>query len=373
MNLKVIFRKTNLIWVFILYLIVPVGSCNSSNQGDFQPVVREDWPVSTPRTEGLNPVQVEDLYRRAEQIEHLYSILLIKNGFLVAEKYFNGMDIDDANPIASVTKSFISALTGIALRENVLGNLDDKMKKFFLELDWQDLDPRKSLITIRQMLQMRTGYPWEENYPEYIDLLVTRQDWVPLLQELPLTNDPGSNWGYSNLTTIMLATILERIVAEPFSDFAQRFLFNPLSITPNYIHYDSLVFSLRNGEPGFTPRALAKFGQLYLNNGSFNGLQILPQGWVEESLATYSINIFNGDINNYITSIGFGYLWWSAEAGAHKINFASGSGGQLIIIVPELKLIVVATADDLFLQLDADAARKQMEVWNLVGRFLVNI
>jgi CubicO group peptidase (beta-lactamase class C family) len=372
-NSKIIFRRTNLIWVLILYFIILVYSCKNPDQVNYQPIIRGDWPVSTPEAEGLDPAEVENLYHRAEEVEHLYSILIIKNGYLIAEKYFNGQDINDANPIASVTKSFISALSGIALRENILPSRDDKMKNFFSELDWKNMDARKSQITIRQMLQMRAGYPWEENYPEYIDLLVSRQDWVPLLQEFPLTNNPGTKWGYSNLTTIMMATILERSLAEPFSDFAQRLLFGPLSIIPKYINYNSLVLSLRNGEPGFTPRDLAKFGQLYLNGGTFNNIQILPQSWTEESLITYSHDIFDGDINNYITNIGFGYLWWSAEAGAHKINFASGSGGQLIIIVQELKLVIVATADNLFLQFDSDAAQKQMKVWNLVGRFLVNI
>ena len=126
--------------------------------------------MSTPDEQGLDTVLVQDLYQNANLIDHLYSLLVIKNNFLVAERYFNGKDVYDAKPIASVTKSYTSALTGIAIKEGYLSSVDQTMAEFFPEFDWQKLDPRKSEITIRQILQMRSGYPWEEFSP-YHDLL----------------------------------------------------------------------------------------------------------------------------------------------------------------------------------------------------------
>ena len=146
---------------------------------------------------------------RPERLDNIYSLLVVRNGFLVAEKYFNGQDMSRANPTASVTKSFISALAGIALRENALDSLDQRLTDFFPEIDWQNADPRKSQITIRQVLQMRSGYPWEEA-DGYLTTLFSRSNWIPLLEEFPLMADPGARFGYSNFMAHMMAVILSR-------------------------------------------------------------------------------------------------------------------------------------------------------------------
>ena len=186
------------------FLAAPQGALN---------IQTFEWPESTPAAQGLDPALVGNLYESAAAISHLYSLLLVKDGFLIAEEYFNGMDADDANYIASVTKSVISALIGIALEEQALTSLDQKIAEFFPEIDWGDMDHRKSQITIRQLLQMRSGYPWEE-FSGYQQTIQSRLNWIPLLAEFPLTAAPGAQFGYSNLSSHMLSIILQRATGE---------------------------------------------------------------------------------------------------------------------------------------------------------------
>ncbi|UCG61204.1 MAG: serine hydrolase, partial [Candidatus Zixiibacteriota bacterium] len=149
------------------------------------PLVRDDWPVSTPEEQGVSGDLVHDTYLEAMHLEGLYSLLVIKNGYLVAERYFNDAYVDMAPSVASVTKSFTSALTGLALRDGHLTSLDQKMVDFFPELDWAGTDLRKGDITIRQMLQMRSGYP-AEAVGGYLDELMAYDfDWIPVLIDFP--------------------------------------------------------------------------------------------------------------------------------------------------------------------------------------------
>lgn len=129
---------------------------------DYSPIAGEGWPVSTPEAQRLDPDLVARLYFDASDLETLYSLLVVKDGFLISEQYFNGGSIDDKRLIQSVSKSYISALIGLAIQEGCLSSVDQKMIEFFPEVANDVTDPRKREITIRQMLQMRSGYPDEE-------------------------------------------------------------------------------------------------------------------------------------------------------------------------------------------------------------------
>jgi CubicO group peptidase (beta-lactamase class C family) len=150
-----------------------------------------------------------ELYYNASQMENIYSLLVFKNGYLVAEDYFNDGSPTQQVNIHCVTKSINSALVGLALEEGCLTSLDQKMMEFFPEFDNRLRDPRKRDITIRQMLQMRAGYPWEEATAEGTDLLFSGFHEADLVN-VPLAKDPGSEAFYSNLTSHLLGIIVAR-------------------------------------------------------------------------------------------------------------------------------------------------------------------
>ena len=373
------FKKSKLPLAWLLSLVILAAACTvpGDEPFNFSPLVLDDWEVSTPQAEGLNPDLVRTTYQKASNLSSIYSLLIIKNGHLVAEKYFNGQSYKIANPTASVTKSIISGLAGIALRERILSGLDQTITGFFPEIDWQRIDPRKSQITIRQILQMRSGFPWEE-FSGHLDLLFSRSNWIPLIEEIPLNADPGTQFGYSNFTAHLMAIILARAANTDLRSFAQAYLFGPLDVDIGYWPRDASGYYFGSGELSLTPRAMAKFGLLYLNAGAIGNSQIIPSEWVSESLTPSSFDVYGtvirtppyGKILSSFDVLDYGYLWWSSKAGTHPLRYAWGHGGQLIVLVPDLNLIVVTSADNLFGQFGEASWRKEKAVMELVGEFI---
>jgi CubicO group peptidase (beta-lactamase class C family) len=179
-----------------LSLVMSVlAGCGPSTQDlqsvDYTPIVRDDWEVSTSGAEGLDPILVAKMYYKAAKLETIYSLLVVRNGRLIAEKYFNAGSIDELGKRASMTKSYTSALVGIALDRGYLENIDQKMLDFFPDIAPQITDPRKEQITIRNMLEMRAGYPWEEKDAAAWDALWSGE-YLNKIATIPLTADPST-------------------------------------------------------------------------------------------------------------------------------------------------------------------------------------
>ncbi len=314
----------------------------------YAPVHRNDWEVSTPKAEGLDPMLVAKAYYNASKLETIYSLLIIRNGRLIAEKYFNQGAIDELGRRASVTKSYTSALVGIALDKGYLSSVDQKMLDFFPDVAGQITDPRKKRITLRDMLQMRAGYPWEETDPALWEALWTGK-YLSDIVNIPLTADPGTAFQYSNLTAHWLGIIAARATGRDLKTFGEEYLFSPLAVkVGDGWNRDLDGYYIGGGDILFTARDMAKFGLLYLNGGEYKGKRIIPAHWVRDSLKTYTVNEFAVKKVGRFKDIGYGYMWWSAKAGNHRVNFAWGHGGQLIVLEDKLDMVVVTTADPFY-------------------------
>jgi hypothetical protein len=139
--------------ILILSTLVGCGPSAADLEAvDYTPLVTDDWKVSTPAEQGLDPMLVAELYLNAAELETLRGLLVIKNGYLIAEGYFNEGAVDKKNQLQSVTKSYTSALVGIALDQGCLSSVDQKMIEFFPEFTGQITDPRKAQITIRDLI-----------------------------------------------------------------------------------------------------------------------------------------------------------------------------------------------------------------------------
>jgi len=321
---------------------------------------------------------VAELYLDATELESLYGLLVVKNGHLIAEGYFNGGRVEQKYYMASATKSYTSALIGIALDQGCLSSVDQKMMAFFPEFADQLTDPRKEQITIRDLLQMRSGYVWEERTSPFMDALFSSGGyWLPFIVEFPLTSDPGTKFGYSNLTSHLLGIIVARACNTNLKSYGQEHLFSPIDAEVGDWMHDADDYYYGAHGISFTARDRAKFGLLYLNGGEYEGNQVVSADWVRESLQTYSENI---NISGWIPGItsrygffrdlGYGYQWWSARAGDHHFNYASGHGGNLIILLDELDMIIVTAADPLHSQFGGEAWEKERAIIDLVGTFI---
>jgi CubicO group peptidase (beta-lactamase class C family) len=344
---------------------------------DYTPLPGDDWKVSTPEEQGLNPALVAELYLNATELETIYSLLVIKNGYLIAEGYFNDGSIEQLSARHSATKSYTSALVGIAMEQGCLSSLDQKMMDFFPEFANQvhATDPRKEQITIRHLLQMRAGYPYDStDYYGDILFLSGNWRWLPHLVDFPLVNDPGTEANYSNVTSHILGVIVQRACDTDLKSFAQKHLFEPTGAELGNWTRDLDDYNWGWGEIYVTARDMAKFGLLYANDGKFHGAQVIPADWVHDSLQIYSEDAWiTKKIGKYFKDNGYGYQWWSASVGKHDFNFAWGHGGQLIILLDKLDMIIVTTANPLNEVPPADGWKYEKTVIDLVGRFIKSL
>ena len=369
----------------ILFLSMLVG-CGPPTEDlevvEYTPLPRDDWQVSTPAEQGLDPMLLAELYHDAAKSKTLYGLLVVKNGHLIAEGYFNEGSVEQLSGRQSATKSYTSALVGIALEQGCLASLDQKMIDFFPEFAGQIEDSRKAQITIRDLLQMRGGYPDEERTPPYLDILFFSDDyhWLPHIVDFPLVTDPASEFHYSNLTSHLLGVIVARACDTDLKAYAQEFLFSPISAELGDWKTDSDNYYWGWGEMFVTARDMAKFGLLYLNDGEYAGKQVVSASWVSDSLQRYSEGIdisgwFPGLTSRYgnFRDLGYGYQWWSASAGDHHFNYALGHGGQLIVLLDELDIVIVTTADPLYVTLADEGWEYESVIINLVGDFISSL
>jgi CubicO group peptidase (beta-lactamase class C family) len=307
----------------------------------FENQIREpySWPASTPEEQGLDSSIFESAFQEAEKIPYIYSLLVVRNGYLIAERYFHLQDKYDANNVYSVSKSFASALVGIAFRENYLYSLDQKLMDFFPEYITADLDPRKFDITIEHLLTMKAGFDFDENQEDW-DQYWTSADWIRYAIELPLRHNPGESFHYSTVQTNLLSGILTKTAGMSTREFAEKYLFTPLNISIRSWHQDPQGIYTGGHEMYYTPRDMARFGYLYLKNGLLDGKQIVPEAWVKQSIKPSSR--LTSDWGP-MTERGYGYKWWLGKIHDYELYHASGMGGQYIMNIPELNMVIVTT------------------------------
>jgi CubicO group peptidase (beta-lactamase class C family) len=304
-------------------------------------LVEGNWPISSPEAQGMESQLLSQAFTQGEDRGYVDCILVIRNGYIVAEKYYNGYDKEQAHNVKSVSKSFLSALTGIALRDGHISSMSLKMLDFFPEYVNSSIDKRKHKITIRHLLMMRAGIDDERNN---YGRIYNSSNWIKTTIEFPLTYEPGSTFSYNTFQTHLLSAIITKTSEMSTLEFAREYLLQQMNIDVDHWEQGPQGYYFGGNSMFFKPRDMAMLGHLYMNNGRLNGLQIVPQQWVEESLTNYTQHTGNnwGDLKN----VNYGYLWWLGEIKNHSVFLAVGYGGQFVINCPDLNMIVVTTADN---------------------------
>jgi CubicO group peptidase (beta-lactamase class C family) len=353
-----------MIRIFYLFIICSlIWNCERNSSGiEFGDTYQ--WPVSTPEKQGLTGSRLASALSAADHTGFMDGILIIKNGYLVAEQYFNGFDAIAPHNVMSVSKSFLSAATGIALENGYIDSLNQKVLPFFPEYNRDDLDPRKQEITIRNLLMMQAGY--ESEYYNFM-AIYSSENWIKTTIEWPLKYDPGTTFSYNTFETHLLSAILTKATGQSTLTFVTKNLLEPIGIEVHYWEQDPQGYYFGGTNMFFTPREMAVLGYLYLNDGKLNGQQIVPEHWVTESITNYTL--FEGknwgDLHNY----NYGYLWWLGEINGNKAFIALGYGGQYIISFPDLDMIIVTTSEN---NLDWDTAdAHEQTVVHLVAEYIL--
>lgn len=306
------------------------------------------WPpfrTSTPEAEGMDGSLLAAAFSNANEIPNLYSLLVVRHRAIVGEQYFDEPTRTTATATASVGKSIVSALVGIAIEEGFLVDLDQRMIDFFPEYDVAELDSRKRDITIRHLIQMRAGYP-NDHSAEFFDAVTSSPDWMRfIVVDWALERAPGDGWAYSNASTHLVSGILTKATGMSLLELANRYLFGRMSQPIEEWPTDPQGYCWGIGYVYCTPLQLASFGQMVLDRGVWRGRRILATQWVSESLEPISEVPEDNRIELY-DDIRYGFLWWHAEVGGREVSYARGHGGQFVFVVHSLDLVVVSTAYD---------------------------
>ena len=312
------------------------NSCSkpSYNKYDF------NWSVTNPAEVGLNSDWLDSAYIKAQQLGFVDALLVIKDGYLVAEQYYNGYDMNTPHQIWSDTKSFMSALVGIALHKGLIESIDKKIMDYFPEYVYDGMDPRFFDITIRHLLTMTMGIDNEQN--NLIPVVVTN-DWIKGTFDLPLLFDPGQKFSYNSLETHLLSVILTKVSGLTALQYSESYLTGPMGIEIDEWTGDPMGYSTGGYNIYMKPRNMAVLGYLYLKNGRINNTRIVPKEWIEASLTRTWTS--NGTAWGPLTDYNYGYLWWLGKMNGYDLFMAMGMGGQYIIVFPDLDLIVVTTSN----------------------------
>ena len=347
---------------FILLTLVILCSCSEDPTGP--EFTSFNWPTSTLEAQGMNPQLIEQAFEQGTNRGFVDCILVIRNGYLVAEKYYNGFVKSTPHNVMSVSKSFLSAITGIVLRDGHLNNLNEKVLDFFPEYVYPNIDPRKYEITIRNLLMMRMGIDHDQNLYHQIS---NSSNWIKTTIELPLIYEPGARFCYNTFQTHLLSAIITKASGMSTFEFANKNLLEKLNVNCAEWWQDPQGYYFGGNSMHFTPRDMARLGYLYMQNGMLDGKQVVPAEWVEESLA--NLTNFSNSTWGDLEKVNYGYLWWLGEIKNNKVFLAIGHGGQFVINFPELNLIVVTTAE---WQLDWETAdQHERSILSIVADYIV--
>lgn len=314
-----------------------LGGCGAEPSSvSLSPAAAGDgWRVSTPQSQGMDPDRLAQAFRHVEESPELrtvHSLLVARNGFLVAEGYFGDGSRTRLNDVRSVTKSVTSLLVGIALEKGFFQGVDQRLARFLPEYIDSAEDPR-SAITLEDLLTMRSGLRWDEQAHGHLDPsgMYLSMDSVRYVLRHPMRKEPGQVFRYSTGDSQLVAAALRRATGESPARFAGKHLFQPLGITD--VRWESHRDGLSYGGVRLflTARDMAKIGQLCLERGAWEGRQIVPSRWIETST--------RGHVQRAGGS--YGYFWWVRPHG----YAAQGWGGQYVYVVPGAHLVFVLTAD----------------------------
>ncbi len=332
--------KPTLIIAGLLLLVLAGCKKDSVCAPDLTPV-GDGWIYATPDSQGLNPLTLNQGMVQADQAGFIDGLLVIRNGFIVAEQYFNGYDSSQTHNVMSVSKSFLSAIAGLAFRDGYLDSLDQRVLPFFPEYVGPTMDPRKESITIRHLLTMRMGMQDEEsNY----STLYNSANWVAATLEYPFIAAPGDEFHYNTFGTHLLSALITRATGTTTRAFAENHLLGPLGITVDSWQQDPQGYYFGGNSMHFTPREMAIFGLLYLNGGVRNDVQIVPTDWVSYTLSPSTS--FGGGSWGPMTNVNYACLWWLGTLNGLSAFMGIGHGGQYVVCVPSLNMVVASTSNN---------------------------
>jgi CubicO group peptidase (beta-lactamase class C family) len=293
----------------------------------------QKWQVSSLQEQGLDPELFTEMKSYIEKNRiNLHSLLVVRNGYLVFEEYYDSYTQNRIHNQYSVTKSVAATLTGIAVDQGYIAGVDERIVNLLPDRTISNVDRRKPAITLEHVLMMSSGIDWQEGDPSF-NALYRSNDWVQHMLEKPMMAEPGSSFLYCSGCSHLLTSVLAEKTGQSVQKFADENLFKPLGIRNYQWDQDSQGIPVGGWGLHLMPRDMAKIGFLYLMEGHWDGKQIVSADWIEQSTSRR--------IQAH-TNMGYGYQWWIYPD--HGAYTALGRYGQTIFVIPDLAMVIVTTA-----------------------------
>lgn len=284
---------------------------------------------------GLNEQLLAETLARAERLPRLHALIVAKDGKPIVERVFRGPSLDTPVNVKSASKTIIDALVGIAIDRGMIKNVNQPILPLLRNRAPGALDPKVATITIDHLLSMRAGLErtsGSQNYGPW----VTSPDWIRFALTRPFVDEPGGEMLYSTGNTHMLSAILTDATGADTLELAREWLAKPLGITIPAWPRDPQGVYFGGNEMAVSPRALLQFGEMYRHGGTFEGKRVVPESWIRASWTPLTTDRYG---------VGYGYGWFIGEALGEPVYYAWGYGGQMLYVIPSLKLTIVMTSD----------------------------
>ena len=277
--------------------------------------------------------------------KEINSIVVIQDGALLIERYYNGATRDGTHNPRSVGKTFAATVLGIAIDEGYIESLDQTLGEFYELEAYDNYSPKKSEVTLRHLLTMTSGFDGFDFDMDSIgneEYMYPTENWVEWTLNLPMAEDrnPGDEWRYFTAGIVVLGDIVHHSVPGGLEASAHEKLFEPIGITNYQWQHTPQRVANTAGGIQLTPLGFAKYGQLHKNRGYWSDESVVPAGWVDEMLKPRVETTVPGD--------SYGYLWWRKTYAVNgeewPVAYCSGNGGNKIFVFDDRDLVVVVTA-----------------------------
>jgi len=309
----------------------------------------EPLPRVRPEALDLNPDRLDDFLDELESVDGARSVVVVHRDRVVAEDYWWGSSVS-LHHVRSVTKSITSTLVGIAIERGFIDSIDVRVVDY-LPANLRPSGVAKDDILVRHLLTHISGLRWEENVE--FSAWAGSANPIRFILNRPLVSDPGTDFNYSTPATHVLSAVLEEATGIGLNVFADAYLFAPLGISDRRWQRDPQRYPFGGHGIQLRTEDMAKLGVLFLNRGRWGGEQVVPADWVRQATAVH----FRGNSTwGSVQRVSYGLLWWLVSADDIDIYMALGWGGQFVICVPVLDLVVAVNAR---WQVDADQADAQ--------------
>jgi CubicO group peptidase (beta-lactamase class C family) len=289
-------------------------------------------PRSTPESQGVSSAMIREFIETAdEKVDTMHSFMLVRHGYVVAEGWWKPESAEKPHVLHSLSKSFTSTAVGMAVAEGKM-SVDDPVLKFFPDDAPAQPSDKLKAMRVRDLLTMSTGHNTEPRF-------TAEEPWVKSFLAHEVAHKPGAHFMYNTPATHMCSAIVGKVTGQTVLDYLKPRLFDPLGI--------------ENPEWGASPQGntvggwglhirtedIAKFGQLYLQKGKWNGKQLVPVSWVEMATAR---QVSNGSDPSKDWDQGYGFQFWRCRHGAYR---GDGAFGQFCLVLPEQDTVIAITAD----------------------------